>query len=110
MIFEVVVVTGVCIVIDIRLVHHIVFYIGLAAILQLCLTIEELARGEWPGQQITLAIKRSEEAIFLSPDHIFILLAHAHAIDQVEMWEWNDGYIVKVLDERKPFTELADVN
>ena len=39
-----------------------------------------------------------------------MLLAHAFAIQQIEMGEWHHGDLVEVLDEGNPIRELTDAD
>ena len=39
-----------------------------------------------------------------------MLLAHTDTIDKIEMWEWDDGDCVVVLDIREAVAELTVVN
>ena len=96
-------------VLRIRFEHFILAHLVGVGVLLLFLAVEQLARGERPGEQVASLVERREESILLAPDEILIFLPHANQIDRIEVREGNDRDAVKVLDEREAIAEFASI-
>ena len=74
----------------------VLLHLFLARVVHLILTVHEFTSQERPCDEIATFIKRSEEAIPLTPDQVLVLLIHADTIDQVQMWEWDHSDVREV--------------
>ena len=54
-----------------------------------------------------MAVQSSEESIFLPPNHIFVLLTHSNALDQVHVRIGDDDDVLEVHEESESVAELA---
>ena len=102
-------------VIDISLIRAIYFIVRnrlLISVLVCALVfrVEQFSGQERPSEQIIVPIKRREEAVLLPPNNVRVLLAHANAIDQIEMGKGYHSKLIVIHDEREPITVLVDVD
>ena len=54
-----------------------------------------------------MLVQGREKAIFLTPDQVFRLVAHANAVEDVQVWERDHYYVVIALDQAYPVRKLA---
>ena len=54
-----------------------------------------------------MSIQSRKETVFLAPDHVLCLVAHADAVEYVEVRQWDHDDVVVALDETDSVTELA---
>ena len=78
-----------------------------AGIPRLFLVVEHLAIHDGPRQKIAVAVKRCEESVFLTPDHVLVFLAHTDASHGIQVWERDHNDIIVALYEREAVAKRA---
>jgi len=71
--------------------------------------VEHLASGERPGEEVASSIESSEEAILLSPYHILVFLAHADAVNEIDVRVGNHSDFEEALEEAESVAEFTVV-
>ena len=77
------------------------------AINDILLSVQQLARDERPRQQLALPVERGEEAVLLPPNQVLALVAHADALDLVDVGERDDHELVVAAQVGEPVAEFA---
>ena len=71
------------------------------------LLVQQLARDEGPRQQGSFVVERGEEAVLLAPDQVLALVAHANALDLVDVGERDDHELVVAAQEGESVAKFA---
>ena len=103
-------IASVCYVAIICTVNSIFSYVLLWSILSLLFNVEKFPCGYRPCKQVAILVKRSKKTIFLSPNNVFVLAAHADAGQQVQVRQRNHWNRVVILNERKSVRKKTVVN